>query len=142
LRIALSYQLRSSGEQLARRILTSETPNGTAVAYSAMLLARFGDSADLKLLLPHLANTRVFHSWHNGQLKKEPIRIQVRDAVLAMAVRLTDQKPADYGYKLLRPDEDTIYKVYTLGFLEDSEREAAFQKWNQWLQDHPDRLVR
>jgi hypothetical protein len=142
LRIALAYQLRLAGTQLARRLLAEDDVNYSAVAYAAMLLARFGDSADLELLLPHLSNTNVFHTWHNLQLKKEPIRIQVRDAVLAMAIRLTGQQPADYGYKLLREDEATLYKVYTLGFLEDSEREEAFRKWEAWVKDHPDRVAR
>lgn len=141
LRIALAYELEASGMQLARGILEADTPNGTAVAYSAMLVARFGDSADLRLLLPHLTNSTVFHSWHNAQLKKEPIRIQVRDAVLAMAIRLTGQEPPDYGFKLLRSDEDTIYKVYTLGFLEDAERDAALQKWQTWSKAHPDQVT-
>jgi hypothetical protein len=139
LRIALAYELESAGKELARGILTADTPSGTAVAYAAMVMARFGDSADLRLLLPHLTNSTVFHSWHNAQLKKEPIRIQVRDAVLAMSIRLTGQQPPDYGFKLLRSDEDTIYKVYTLGFLEDAERDAAFQKWRTWFEAHPDR---
>jgi hypothetical protein len=140
LRIALAYGLRTSGTELARRILTADAPNGSAIAYSAMVLVRFGESNDLPLLLPHLSNTQVFHSWHNMQLKKEPIRIQVRDAVLAMAIRLTDQDPPDYGFKLLRADQDTVYKVYTLGFLEDSDRETAFQKWQAWTEAHPDRI--
>jgi hypothetical protein len=141
LRIALAYELESAGAQLARGILEADTPNGTAVAYSAMVMARFGKSADLQLLLPHLTNSTVFHSWHNAQLKKAPIRIQVRDAVLAMAIRLTGQQPPDYGFKLLRSDEDTIYKVYTLGFLEDAERDAAFQKWETWSKAHPDQVT-
>ncbi len=75
LRIALAYRLRLAGTDLARRILTADDVNYSAVAYAAMLLARFGDSADLKLLLPHLSNTNVFHTWHNlphATLPEEP----------------------------------------------------------------------
>ena len=81
--------------------------------------------ADAKHLEPHLGSTQVFHTWSNAQLKKEPIRIQVRDAVLAMLIRLHGEDPASYGFKLLQPDEKTIYKPYSLGFLEDADRDSA-----------------
>ena len=37
--------------------------------------------------------------------------------------------PAKYGFKLLRENPETLYYVYTFGFIEDEEREAAHAKW-------------
>ncbi len=141
LRVALAFELKPAGLELARKMLASDATMDSAIAYAAIVVVRFGEPADVKLLLPHLDNTTVFHSWHNMQLKKEPIRIQVRDAVLALAIRLTGQQPEDYGFKLLRSDPDTIYKIYTLGFLEDAEREAALKKWRAWSETHADQLA-
>jgi len=60
----------------------------------------------------------------------------VRDIVLAILVHMTGQDPKAYGYNLLAPDPETIYRVYTFGFLEDKERDAAFAKWNKWAASH------
>ncbi|MFO7901983.1 MAG: hypothetical protein R6U98_04935 [Pirellulaceae bacterium] len=130
LRLALEYDLDEEGVGIARKILDDPDASSTIVPYAAIMLGRFGTKKDVKHLEPHLKTTKVFHTWSNRQLKKEPIRIQVRDAVLAMIIRLHDEDPAAYGFKLLKKDEKTIYKIYTLGFLGESQREAAFEKWN------------
>jgi hypothetical protein len=127
--LVLQYDLKEEGPKVARTLLANPGSNSSTIPYAAIALARFGTAQDIQYLLPHLEATQVFHTWSNPQLKKEPIRIQVRDAVLAMAIRLHGEDPAAYGYKLLEADEKTVYRIYTLGFLEDAERDAAFAKW-------------
>ncbi|MFW6169606.1 MAG: hypothetical protein ACODAD_03885 [Planctomycetota bacterium] len=129
-RLALEYDLDREGVGIARKILNDPDANSTIVPYAAIMLGRFGTKKDVKHLRPHLNTTKVFHTWSNRQLKKEPIRIQVRDAVLAMIIRLHDEDPAAYGFKLLKSDDKTLYKIYTLGFLGESQRDAAIAKWN------------
>lgn len=129
LQLALDYDLGDRGIAIARKILEDPETSEHTVPYAAIVLGRFGTVEDAKRLEPHLDSTKVFHTWSNRQLKKEPIRIQVRDAVLAMIIRLHGEDPAAYGFNLLKDDDTTIYKVYTLGFLEDSQREAALAKW-------------
>lgn len=82
--------------------------------------------------MPHLADSQVFHTWGNPQLKAEPIRIQVRDVALAMSARLHGLDPKNLGFQLLEPFPETVYRIWTFGFLEDHEREAAFAKWGEW----------
>lgn len=129
MQLALKFDLREQGPKVARKVLKNPGTTSSSIPYAAIVLGRFGTAEDIKELEPHLYDTQVFHTWSNRQLKKEPIRIQVRDAVLAMIIRLNGEDPAAYGFKLLQADETTIYKVYTLGFLEDSERDAALTKW-------------
>ncbi len=52
-----------------------------------------------------------------------------------MTIRLHNEDPAGYGFKLLTDDDQTIYKVYTFGFLDEEKREAAFAKWKARGQD-------
>lgn len=131
LKLALDYDLGREGVGIARKILNDPESNSSLVPYAAIMLARFGTVKDVKHLKPHLETEKVFHTWSNRQLKKEPIRIQVRDAVLAMIIRLHQEDPAAYGFKLLKSDDKTIYKVYSLGFLDESQRKAAFKKWKE-----------
>ncbi len=129
MQLVLKYDLREQGPRIAKKVLDNPGNSSSAVPYAAILLGRFGTVKDAARLESHLANTQVFHTWSNTQLKKEPIRIQVRDVVLAMLIRLHGEDPSAYGFKLLQADEQMIYKVYTMGFLKDSQREAAFAKW-------------
>ena len=131
MQLALRFDLSEQGPRVARKVLKNPGIASSSVPYAAIVLGRFGTVKDVKYLEPHLGSTQVFHTWSNKQLKKDgPIRIQVRDAVLAMIIHLHGEDPAAYGFKLLQADELTIYAVYTMGFLEDSERDAAFAKWN------------
>ncbi len=129
IKLILKYDLRDKGPPIARKILENPGTNSSSVPNAVIVLGRFGTLEDIKRLEPHLESTQVFHTWSNPQLKKEPIRIQVRDAALAMTIRLHGEDPEAYGFKLLLPDEQTVYKLYSLGFLEDAERDSAFANW-------------
>jgi len=132
LQLVLRYDIEQQGPEIARKVLADPGNTISSVPYAAIVLARFGKPEEVDLLKPHLDATQVFHTWSNVQLKKEPIRIQVRDAVLAMTIVMHKQDPADFGFKLLQPDEHTIYHIYTMGFLDDAERQAAFAKWKAY----------
>ncbi len=136
IRITLSFELKQLGVTLGRKILQDPQTMSSMLTYAAIALARFGDRSDARFLLPHLDNRTVCHTWSNPRLKKEPIRIEVRDVILAMLIYMTGQDPKDFGYKLLAPDPDTIYRIYTFGFLSDAERDKAFKKWNDWYSAH------
>jgi len=130
MQLALKFNLREQGPRVARKVLEQPGHNSSSIPYAAIVLGRFGTAKDIEHLAPHLDNKQVFHTWSNRNLKKEPIRIQIRDAVLAMMIRLKGENPAAYGFELLQGDEQYIYKIYTLGFLEDSQRDAALAKWH------------
>ena len=76
-------------------------------------------------LVPHLEDTRVFHTWSNPQLQQEPICIQVRDVILAMLLRLRGRSPEACGFELLEPFPETLYRIWTFGFLKDRDRDEC-----------------
>ena len=79
MQLVLKYDLQDPGVRLAREIL-EKSAAADAVAihpaskpYAAIVLARFGSVDDAHYLVPHLDDTRVFHTWSNPQLQQEPI---------------------------------------------------------------------
>jgi hypothetical protein len=137
LQLALKFDLRETGVQLARDVLAESGSaanalrNAAGKPYAAIVLARFGDSHDAKFLVPHLDDARVFHTWSNPQLQQEPIRIQVRDVMLAMLLRMRKRDPAQCGFELLDPFPETLYRIWTFGFLRQQDREDVFARWRQ-----------
>lgn len=128
--IALKFALPDLGCRLARAVLRENRDYPSAKPYAAIALARFGTAADALFLVPHLQDTRVFHTWSNPQLQPDPIQIQVRDVILAMLLRMRGRDPATCGFELLDPFPETVYRIWTCGFLQEPQRVAAFEKWH------------
>jgi len=128
--IALKYDLEEAGLQQALRIIEQGTTHGSLLQYAIICVGRFGGEHHVEQLKPLLDNETVCHTWSNTQLKKNgTIKIQVRDVTLVITLRLLGKDPADYGFKLLRESPETLYYVYTFGFIEEEERQAAHAKW-------------
>lgn len=130
--LALSYNLKETGLKLGRQYLDQNSPSTTVLQYAAIAVGRFGDKSDVERLEKHLANQTVCHTWSNRQLKKDGlIRIQIRDIMLVMLLHVSDQNPRQYGFNLLQPNPTTMYHIYTFGFVDDTERAAAFDKYSK-----------
>ena len=97
-------------------------------------MARFGDQNDISLLLPHLKNVSVCHTWSNPQIQPGVIKTQVRDVILALLIHMTKQDHKDYGFELLRTTPTTLFHTYTCGFTKEEKREAAQAKWTSWYE--------
>jgi hypothetical protein len=137
LMLALTYDLNDAGLELGRRYLSEKSAVPITLQYASIALGRFGSKQDLATLEPHLQNTTVCHTWSNPQLKKEPIKIEIRDIVLAMMIQLAGQNHRDYGYDLLEENPTYLFHLHTFGFLEDAQRDAALAKWKAWRQANP-----
>ncbi len=128
--LALKYDLQETALQRATRFIEQEAKSRSGLHYAIITIGRFGGEEHIRLLMPLLKNKTVCHSWSNPQLKKNgTIDVQVRDAALVVLLRLTGKDPGKYGFNLLRENPETLYFVYTFGFIEDKEREAAHAKW-------------
>ena len=58
---------------------------------------------------------------------------QVRDAALAMLVRLTKQSHKDYGFAISQYNNEHLMSYANfLGFSGDELRDRALSKWKQW----------
>jgi hypothetical protein len=130
LMMALKYELKEQAFGQAKRLIEKKTPSSSSLHYAIITVGKFGDKDDVPLLTPLLDNKTVCHRWSNSQLKKNgTINVEVRDAALVVILGLLGKDPKQYGFNLLREHPETLYYVYTFGFVEDSEREAAHAKW-------------
>jgi len=128
--LALKYDLKEAGLQQAKEFIERGTTSPSTLQYAIIAVGRFGSEQDIGLLKPLLENKTVCHTWSNPALKKNgTIQVQVRDAALAVLLRMTGKDPGQFGFKLLRENPETLYHVYTFGFIDDKEREAAHAKW-------------
>ncbi len=138
MQLVLKYDLAEQGVKLAREVLEpSAGPDSaariqvSAKPYAAIVLARFGTGDDARYLVPHLNDTHVFHTWSNPQLQPDPITIQVRDVMLALLLRMRGHSPEACGFGLLEPFPETLYRIWTYGFLNDRNRDETFARWRE-----------
>jgi len=130
MKLALKYNLKETGLLQATKLLERGTTSSSTLHYAMITVGRFGGEEHVRLLTPLLENKTVCHRWSNRALKKEgTINVEVRDAALVVLLRLKGKDPAEYGFKLLQDNPETLYYVYTFGFVDDEEREAAHAKW-------------
>ena len=62
--------------------------------------------------------------------------VEVRDAALVVAVVLTGQDPADYGFDAF-PKNTGLNFTPTWAKISDEKRKAAFEKWTEWKGKNP-----
>ena len=136
LMIALNYDMKEAGFEVAKKHLGNTTSSSSAQQYAIMVIARFGSAKDIDLLVPQLQNTSVCHTWSNPQIKKGVIKTQVRDVALVMMLEMTKQNHQKYGFTLLQRNPTTVFHGYTCGFVDESDRDKALQMWNAWYNEH------
>ena len=131
LSLALRYNLKNAGLALGRKVISTPGASPNALQNAAIAVGKYGEKDDMKLLEPLLNNATVCHTWSNPQFKNL-IKTEIRDVALVMLIRMTGQEPKDYGFNLLQPTPMTVYQIYSFGFPEQADREAALAKWNAW----------
>ncbi|MFP6650068.1 MAG: hypothetical protein VB817_11430 [Pirellulaceae bacterium] len=136
LMIALNYDMKDVGFEIAKKRLGNTTTSSSAQQYAIMAIARFGTARDIDLLVPQLQNSAVCHTWSNPQIKKGVIKTQVRDVALVMMLEMTKQNHQQYGFTLLQRNPTTVFHGYTCGFVDESQRDKALQMWNTWYSKH------
>ena len=132
--LTLNYDMKTTGLTLGRRLLKAQPASFSTTQYAAIAIARFGDQNDISLLLPHLKNVSVCHTWSNPQIQPGVIKTQVRDVILALLIHMTKQDHKEYGFELLRATPTTLFHTYTCGFTKEEKREAAQAKWASWYE--------
>ena len=132
--LTLNYDMKTTGLTLGRRLLKAQPTAFSTTQYAAIAVARFGDQKDISLLVPHLKNVSVCHTWSNPQIQPGVIKTQVRDVILALLIHMTKQDHKEYGFELLRTTPTTLFHTYTCGFTKEEKREAAQAKWTTWYE--------
>lgn len=128
LMVGLQYDLKDASLELARKLVAAKNVSTSMIPYAILAIGKYGGRSDVDRLEPLLANKTVCHRWHNGKFPNT-IEIQVRDVALAVLVQLTGKDHKQYGFDLLQPNESTLFHIYTCGFVENKQREAAMAKW-------------
>jgi hypothetical protein len=132
LQLAMRYNLKEAGLELARKVLTTPGASTNALQNAALAIGRFGDKSDRPRLEPLLKNSTVCHTWSTPKVQNALVKTEIRDVALVMLLKLTDQEPKDFGFNLLEPSTLTVYQIYSFGFADNADREAALAKWNAW----------
>jgi hypothetical protein len=147
LRVALLYELAEPARGVARRAV-ARAKGPVLLVTAAYALGRYGRPRDVRLLLPLLRNEEESYRAVPGP----PVVPEVADLALQALVRLTGQKESEYGVEtsalmgqtyLDNAQGKRVLEVVhcPVGcFDEAPEREAAFRKWREWAEKHPERL--
>lgn len=126
---------------LALKAVRSKKLKGSALAGALVTIGKFGDKEHAALLEPYLNDKTEIGGFGFGKPGGGNIagNTQVRDAVLAMLVRLTKQSPKEYGFALTEvqpPLEHLMDYANCLGFSSEERRTKAFEKWKTWKAAH------
>jgi hypothetical protein len=128
----LAYAIRfnlKEGLTPAQTIL--QQPQATVRSKSLALLeiCRVGEKEQLPLIAPHLSD---HHICEDFGLTNHVLQIQLCDLALIATIKLNGQDPKKFGFTRLEMSDDSFPNLHTMAFASDTERAAAFQKWETW----------
>jgi hypothetical protein len=142
LTLVLEYGFEDVGLRMGRKLIADSKMSSLVREYAAICLVRFGTAAEIPKLLSMLTEKSVIHSWSTSQAKGKIIKTQVRDAILVLLLHQTKQDATDYGFRFVQPNPITVFRVYSAGFIEDAEREAAHAQWKKWWDKNKEMVLK
>jgi hypothetical protein len=123
------YNLKEALEPALKTLKSHDetgTANKGARTLAMILLGRFGSKEYLADIQPYLSDTHlVFDSGGENQ----PTQAQMRDLALAVTIKLSGQDPKQFGFENLLLER---FNSNMVAFRNDSDRNAAFKKWEDW----------
>jgi hypothetical protein len=101
-------------------------------AQTALLLAKIGSKEHLKEIAPLLDDKTVVGSIGINNVQGQ---VQMRDVALAVSIKLSGQKMADYDFDVMKSNEQYFHTSYIYcAFSGDGKREAAHKKYKESLE--------
>jgi hypothetical protein len=131
--LALQFDLRE-GLAPAVAMLRDGGAQPHIAQYALLLIGKFGSRADMAVVTPLLTDENLLGSL---SINNKEVRTELRDVALAVAVHVTGQDLAAYGFEHLQKNPQMVFQPMTAGFGTPAKREAAFKKWNEWLAAQP-----
>lgn len=149
LNTALTHDLPEALEPAVRMLKNGNAKNNTTYI-AALAVGNYGDKQHLPLIEPLLSdatvvangvaalNFRVAGAQQAPPANRAVIQTQVRDIALAVTIKLSGENPADFGFDSLKTPGDqkpaplSLSLSNRMGFRNDDDRTAAFQKWEEW----------
>jgi hypothetical protein len=104
----------------------------TTRAAAILLVGQLGDPEHVELLEPLLEDTTVCLPLQAQVAGRPGAHVQLRDVALVVALQLTGQRPADYGYLYARLQPQRTFQLDSLHCENDQRREQAVEKWRAW----------
>jgi hypothetical protein len=128
--------------------LKSKNIKNSTIHLAALAVGNYGDKEHLSLLEPLLTDTNIVFNgvaanFSIAGVQAQPaaravVQTQVRDIALAMTIKLSGQNPAEFGFDSFKTPGDQklaqlqVAQSNRMGFRNEDERTAAFQKWEEW----------
>lgn len=133
MQLAVEHELKE-GLVPALKVLEGPGRVRYTVQYALILVARFGDESHLGIIEKLFTDHTLIGSSSQNRVRRE---IQVRDSALAAALLITKQELKDYfvlaeGPAATRVPSYSYLSLVSLGFENDEQRTAAFQKWETY----------
>ncbi len=141
LRLAMQHDIEQ-GLSPALRIMEQKNISSYMRMFALLAVGKLGRPHHAEQVAKLLSDATVCSSRTtvvNG--KRTTYRIELRDVAVAVLVHMTNQSLKDYDMDQVRNDPNTLFNTGTLGFSEESNRDAAIQKMKDWLKDHPEVLA-
>ena len=132
-RLALHYELDDLALLIARKSLATgnqEVSHGGSMDLSILVVAIHGSRDDIKSLQKWFDDETRCGSWVDKN-----IETQIRDVALAAVIELSHQDLSEFGFAFAVEKMEGWYgwyPTYSLGFEDNTKREAAFAKWKEW----------
>jgi hypothetical protein len=128
------------GLDFALKVIRDKKLKGLELATAMTTIGKFGDKQHLPLLESFLDDRTEIGNFNLGNFNLGNLmgrgvqgKTQVRDAALAMLVRLTKQSHKDYGFAVSQANNDELLMYANFsGFQSDESRDKAFKKWKEW----------
>jgi hypothetical protein len=118
------------GLDFTLKTIRDKKPRGILLATALTTVGKLGDPRHVEVLEPFLADQTMIGNFNLGTARGTT---QVRDAALAMMVRLTKQSHKDYGFAVSQLNNDHLMAYANfLGFGNDELRNKALGKWKEW----------
>jgi hypothetical protein len=131
--LSLRYDLRE-GLSPALDMVAKGGVQPQILQYAILAIGKMGGREHLTILAPLLKDSSVCTT---AQIKDQQIQVEVRDVALAVMVYLTGQDLKDYGMTRIDSNPQYLFNPGSIGFLEDSERERALNRWQAWHSAQP-----
>jgi len=130
LQIAMEAKMPEALPMVLKSIKNSSSPPYTR-AQMMLMLTKMGDKKNLGDIEPLLADKTVVGNFGINNVQGQ---VQVRDVALAVSIKLSGQKMADYDFDVMKGNgnDDLLHMSYIYcAFSSDQKREAAHKKYKE-----------
>lgn len=127
--LALRYNL-AEGVPAALKVMAAPASPPHIRQYGILCVAKLGGASYIDQLEALLDDSSTCASL---RLNDQEIQTQIRDVALAVLVRLTGQDLRTYGFDRAQENALTYFNTATLGFADDASRQAALERYREFV---------